>query len=109
MSTKPYCGMRKPPKGRTRGTAQECLKNRQVRYYGVNQIEKDIIDKFNQAKKEARKAASEANKAAKKVDTAVKKVDTAAKKVDTAAKKVATAAKKVDTGAKKARGRPKKK
>ena len=71
--SKPYCGVRKVPKGRVLGTAEQCINSGQARYYGImsveNQINK-ILDekkklanaKANLKRQEARKKASEAKK-----------------------------------------------
>ena len=34
--SKPYCGVRKLPKNRERGTIEQCLASHQVRYYGIS-------------------------------------------------------------------------
>ena len=40
-----YCGKGPVPKGKTRGTAKECLRKNQVRFYGVEKIpEKYLLD-----------------------------------------------------------------
>ena len=36
--SKPYCGTGDPPKGYRRGTVEECIKMKQVRYYGLEKI-----------------------------------------------------------------------
>jgi hypothetical protein len=41
-----YCGIAKIPKGKKRGTANQCLKAKQVRYYGVEAIVLDEIKKI---------------------------------------------------------------
>jgi hypothetical protein len=38
-----YCGIKPLKKGQKRATALECLKNNQVRYYGIKKIDKDLI------------------------------------------------------------------
>ncbi|MEM3063143.1 MAG: hypothetical protein QW303_06350 [Nitrososphaerota archaeon] len=40
-----YCGIRKIPKGRERGTPEYCLKANQVRYYGLVKIDKKLLEK----------------------------------------------------------------
>ncbi|MEM0354000.1 MAG: hypothetical protein QXW79_00325 [Thermoplasmata archaeon] len=40
-----YCGIRKIPKGRERGTPEHCLKTKQVRYYGLVKIDKNLLEK----------------------------------------------------------------
>lgn len=40
-----YCGIGPIPKGKQRGTPQYCLANRQVRYYGIEEIEKELLKK----------------------------------------------------------------
>ena len=48
--TKAYCGIKKVPKGRHRGDAVDC-KN-QIRYWGINEVDKKLLDEFNKNKKE---------------------------------------------------------
>ena len=43
--SKPYCGVNDPPKGRTRGTAEQCAKSGQIRYYGLEKVDKETIAK----------------------------------------------------------------
>ena len=52
-NTKAYCGIKKVPKGRHRGDPVDC-KN-QIRYWGINEVDKKIIDEFNKNKKENQK------------------------------------------------------
>ena len=53
VTTKPYCGIKKVPKGRHLGDAVDC-KN-QIRYWGVNKVDKKILDEFIKNKKEKQK------------------------------------------------------
>lgn len=41
-----YCGVSEPPNGTKRGTAEECMRKRQVRYYGIKSLDKKQIDKY---------------------------------------------------------------
>jgi len=43
--SKPYCGIGDPPKGSRRGTAKECVDNKQVRYYGIKKINPKLLEK----------------------------------------------------------------
>ena len=43
MST--YCGIGKVPAGKKRGTAEECLKKNQVRYYGIKRYRRSELEK----------------------------------------------------------------
>ena len=43
--SKPYCGVKDPPKDRTRGTAEQCAKSGQIRYYGLEKVDKETIAK----------------------------------------------------------------
>lgn len=38
-----YCGIGKIPKGRIRGTAEYCIQTNQVRYYGLEAIDEDLL------------------------------------------------------------------
>ena len=42
-----YCGIGPIPKDKTRGTPEYCVRTNQVRYYGLMQIDKKLL---NQAK-----------------------------------------------------------
>ena len=53
VNTKKYCGAQKPPKGRDYGDVMDCKK--QIRYYGVNKVDKKILDEFKKNKKEEQK------------------------------------------------------
>ena len=44
VTPKPYCGAKILPKGRTRGTEDQC-KN-QLRYYGIKAIDPKLLDKW---------------------------------------------------------------
>jgi hypothetical protein len=50
MPTKKYCGAQKPPKGSVRGTAEECIANKQLRYYGMVKIDDKLKQKMNISK-----------------------------------------------------------
>lgn len=39
-----YCGAKKVPKGKKRGSPEYCLNSKQVRYYGIEALSKDLID-----------------------------------------------------------------
>ena len=49
-TTKPYCGIKKVPVGKHRGSAYECMKKGGVSYYGLNEIDKRIIEAFEKTK-----------------------------------------------------------
>ena len=50
-----YCGVMKPPKGKRIGTPNECLNLNQVRYYGINQVDKALLlNKTTQSKERKR-------------------------------------------------------
>ena len=53
VTTKPYCGINKVPKGRHLGDVVDC-KN-QIRYWGVNKVDKKLLDEFIKNKKENQK------------------------------------------------------
>ena len=100
--SKPYCGARKVPKNRIRGTSEQCIKSGQARYYGIMSVENEI----NKILAEKRKLANENAKikrqeAKKKVDDANKKIKQAnvgvkeAKKAKQESKKAEQEAKKI--------------
>lgn len=45
-----YCGIGKIPKGKKRGTAEECIKANQIRYYGLEKIDMDTVNKAKKKK-----------------------------------------------------------
>ena len=47
--TKAYCGINKVPKGRHRGDQVECKK--QIRYWGINEVDKKLLDELAKNKK----------------------------------------------------------
>ena len=96
-----YCGARKVPKNRVRGTADQCIRSGQARYYGVmsveNEINRILAEKRNLAnekakikRQEAKKKVDDANKKIKQANVAVKdgnKAKQESKKADNEAKK----------------------
>ncbi len=42
----PYCGYAKVPKGRVRGTLQQCKAMKQLRYYGIEQFDPAVINQL---------------------------------------------------------------
>ena len=41
--TKPYCGINKVPKGKHLGTEMECIRQNQIRQYGINKANKSLM------------------------------------------------------------------
>ena len=39
-----YCGIGNVPKGKVRGTAEHCMGANQVRYYGIEKIDKKLLN-----------------------------------------------------------------
>lgn len=39
-----YCGIGRVPKGKERGTAKQCVKLNQVRYYGLHEIDPELLE-----------------------------------------------------------------
>lgn len=39
-----YCGVQKVPKGKHLGTAKQCAKARQIRYYGLSKVNRKILE-----------------------------------------------------------------
>lgn len=39
-----YCGSLRIPKGKQRGTPEECLLKKQIRYYGIEKIDPKILE-----------------------------------------------------------------
>ena len=48
---KPVCGIRDLKKGERRATMVECIKKRQVRYFGIKKIDKVLLDMARAKKK----------------------------------------------------------
>jgi len=38
-----YCGIGKIPRGKTRGTPEYCVQSNQIRYYGLEKIDKNLL------------------------------------------------------------------
>ena len=51
-STGPYCGVGEVPTGRKRGSATDCYNQGQVRYYGMNDIPKNLYEILEKAKRD---------------------------------------------------------
>jgi len=47
-----YCGVGTVPKKQRIGTPEECVEKGQVRYYGIKQIDKRLLDKTKSKKKD---------------------------------------------------------
>ena len=109
--SKPYCGARKVPKNRVRGTSEQCIKSGQARYYGImsveNEINRILAEKRNLAnekakikRQEAKKKVDDANNKIKQANVAVKdakKAKQESKKAEQEAKKT-TANNKIKLG-----------
>ena len=118
MTLIPYCGIRKPPGNRIRGTSDECLKAGQVRYYGImsqeNKINEYIEEKKKLAKENAKIRRQNANEKKKDAVIKIKQANDAVKKANKAEQEAKTAEKEAKkpaakkTVAKKPKGRPKK-
>jgi hypothetical protein len=44
MVQKKYCGIKKTPKGKTRGNMKDCAENKQIRYFGYRKVDPKIMD-----------------------------------------------------------------
>ena len=96
---KPYCGARKVPKNRVRGTSEQCIKSGQARYYGIMSVENEINrilaekkklanEKAKMKRQEAKKKVDDANKKIKQANVAVKEAKKPAAKKTTANNKI---------------------
>jgi hypothetical protein len=47
-----YCGIKEVPQGKRRGTAEECAECKQIRYYGLEKIDKNLVDVDKQLKEQ---------------------------------------------------------
>ena len=43
MSKNVYCGAGKTPKGKTNGSVEQCIDNRQIRMYGLIEVDKQKL------------------------------------------------------------------
>ena len=104
--SKPYCGARKVPKNRVRGTSEQCIKSGQARYYGIMSVENSINQFLAEKKKLANEKAKirrqNANDKKKDAVIKIKQANVAVKEANKAEKEAKTAEKE----AKKPRGRP---
>ena len=116
--SKPYCGARKVPKNRVRGTSEQCIKSGQARYYGIMSVENEINrilaekrklanEKAKIKRQEAKKKVDDANKKIKQANVAVKEANKAKQEAKTAEKEAKKPAS-INNTAKKRRERPKK-
>ena len=72
MNSKPYCGINKVPKGKHLGTEIECIKQNQIRNYGLNKVDKKLLDNINFKPKDNYK--QKLNKMIKSIDRQIKQV-----------------------------------
>ena len=72
MNSKPYCGINKVPKGKHLGTEIECIKQNQIRNYGLNKVDKKLLDNINFKPKDNYK--QKLNKMIKSIDKQIKQV-----------------------------------
>ena len=95
--SKPYCGARKVPKNRVRGTSEQCINLGQARYYGIMSVENEINrilaekrklanEKAKIKRQEAKKKVDDANKKIKQANVAVKEANKAKQEAKTAEK-----------------------
>ncbi len=54
--SEPYCGIKKIPKNRRRGTMNECLQKSQVRYYGIQKVDSKLVNKISKPKSNVQKS-----------------------------------------------------
>lgn len=46
MSKKIYCGVEELEKNQRRGTAKECAELKQIRYYGLKKVNKEVAEEY---------------------------------------------------------------
>ena len=51
INNKAYCGTKKVPKGKYQGSAVDCKKQNQIRYWGINQVNKKLLKSFEKDEK----------------------------------------------------------
>lgn len=73
MADKPYCGFKNIPKGRKRGTMQECAKSGRLAYYGINKVDEKLLEKLLQARKGNKKGKTPAKMPVKEEDNTLDK------------------------------------
>lgn len=81
-----YCGIKNVPKGRRRGTMKECLEKGQVSYYGLNKIDKKVLEHI-ESKKGKNKGIGELVNERVKVKAQIQKMTTLFKKEEDKEKK----------------------
>ena len=54
LPTKPYCGINKVPKGKHLGTEIECIRQNQIRQYGINKANKSLMKNIKMDPKTAK-------------------------------------------------------
>ena len=48
---KPYCGIKKVPSGKHRGTVEECIRDSQIRFYGISPIDQKLLETVERKKR----------------------------------------------------------
>ena len=71
---KAYCGINEVPKGRHRGNPVECKK--QIRYWGINEVDKKLLDEFAENKKIKQEMKLQEKKMKQKMKRQEKKIKT---------------------------------
>ena len=69
--TKPYCGINKVPKGKHLGTEIECIRQNQIRQYGINKANKSLMKNIKMDPKTA-KSIKRSEELLKKIDELTK-------------------------------------
>ena len=80
INNKAYCGTKKVPKGKYQGSAVDCKKQNQIRYWGINQVNKKLLKSFEKDEKKKQEFKRKERNLKQKIKQLEKKSNTTKKK-----------------------------
>ena len=80
INNKAYCGTKKVPKGKYQGSAVDCTKQGQIRYWGINQVSKKLLKSFEKDEKKRQEFKRKERNLKQKIKQLEKKSNTTKKK-----------------------------
>ena len=80
INNKAYCGTKKVPKGKYQGSAVDCKKQNQIRYWGINQVNKKLLKSFEKDEKKRQEFKRKERNLKQKIKQLEKKSNTTKKK-----------------------------
>ena len=80
INNKAYCGTKKVPKGKYQGSAVDCKKQNQIRYWGINQVNKKLLKSFEKDEKKRQEFKKKERNLKQKIKQLEKKSNTTKKR-----------------------------